>query len=128
MELIYARWLGWGTRVALAALLATFLAYALGLSEPLVSLQQLPARWSLPLADFLAATGAPTGWDWLRFAANGDYANHLGVAMLGAVSVVCYVRILPTLFRSRERALGVLALLQVLVLLIAASGLLAGGH
>jgi hypothetical protein len=128
MELIYARWLGWCTRISLAVLAATFLAYVLELSDPLVSVEQLPGLWSLALDQFLAASGAPTGWAWLGAATGGDYANLIGIAMLGMVSVLCYLRILPLLFARGEPALGVLAALQIAVLLAAASGLLAGGH
>jgi hypothetical protein len=128
MELIYARWLTWCTRIALSVLAATFFIYVLDLAEPLIAVGRLPQLWALPLERFLAATGAPTGWDWLRAAAKGDYANLVAVGMLGMVTVVCYLRLLLTLIRRRERALVALAVLQVAVLLAAASGLLAGGH
>jgi hypothetical protein len=128
MELIYARWLSWGTRLALALLAATFLAYALGVSEPLISLERLPGLWSLAHDQFLAATGAPTGWAWLAVAGRGDYANLAAVALLGMVTAVCYLRILPILLARGERTLALLAALQVAVLLLAASGWLAGGH
>ena len=128
MELIYARWLAWCTRAALAVLILTFLAYVSGAAAPLVVLERLPGLWSLPVDQFVAATGAPRGWDWLAQAGRGDYANHLGVALLGAVTLICYVRLLPALIRSGERALALLAALQILVLAAAASGLLTGGH
>jgi hypothetical protein len=128
VDLTYARWLGWCTRVALAVLIAAFLAYLLRLAPPLVSLERLPEVWSLPVDRYVAATGAPTGWGWLGRLGNGDYLNMLGVAMLCLVTVVCYLRVLTALFRSGERALGVVALLQVAVLLAAASGLLAAAH
>jgi hypothetical protein len=128
MELIYARWLGWCTRAALTVLIVSFAAYALGLLEPLVALQRLPEVWGLPLERFLAATGAPIRWDWLGVALKGDYANLVGIAMLGMVSVVCYLRVLAPLVRTKERALAVLAALQIAVLVAAASGLLSGGH
>jgi len=128
MELTYARWLGWCTGIALAVLAAAFLAYLVALSEPLIALQRLPQVWSLPVDRFVAATGAPTGWGWLAVAEKGDYANLVGIAMLGLVTVVCYLRVLPLLLRRRERTLALLAAAQVLVLLAAASGLLAGGH
>ena len=128
MELSYARWLEWCTRAALAVLIVTFLAYVSGVSTPLVSFAELPGLWSLSVDRFLAATGAPRGWEWLRHVARGDYGNHLGVALLGSVTLICYLRILPGLFRSGERALAVLAALQVAVLAAAASGALAGGH
>jgi hypothetical protein len=128
MELIYARWLGWCTRAALTMLIVSFAAYALGLLEPLVPLQRLPEVWSFPLERFLAASGAPTRWNWLGVALKGDYANLVGIAMLGMVSVVCYLRVLAPLVRAKERALAVLAALQIAVLVAAASGLLSGGH
>ena len=128
MELTYARWLEWCTRVALAVLIVTFLVYVSGATAPLVSLEALPTLWSLSVDRFVEATGAPRGWEWLRYVARGDYGNHLGVALLGLVTLVCYLRILPGLFRSGERALAVLAALQVAVLAAAASGVLAGSH
>jgi hypothetical protein len=132
MELIYARWLGWCTRIALGVLVVTFILYMLGLQAPLISLERLPQVWSLPVGEFLAATGAPTGWRWLRLAGTGDYANLIGVAMLGVVTVLCYLRVLPLLVRSGERAFAVLATAQIVVLLVAASGvaaiLLGGNH
>jgi hypothetical protein len=128
LELIYARWLRWGTRIALVMLTGAFLAYTLAVLEALIPLERLPQVWNLPLDRFLAATGAPTGWHWLPLVRKGDYANLLGVAMLGLVTVACYLRVIPVLLRRGERALALLAALQTAVLLAAASGLLAGGH
>ena len=125
-HLIYARWLGVGTRIALTLLIATFAVYALGVMEPLVPLRALPELWRLPVGEFIAATGAPTGWGWLARLGAGDYLNLVGVAFLGGVSVVCYLRIAPYYWREGDRALAWLAVAQVVVLLAAASGLIAG--
>jgi hypothetical protein len=125
---VYARWLAWCTRVSLAVLIGTFLAYLLNLAPPLVSLERLPQVWTLPVDRYVAATGAPTGWSWLGQLGRGDYLNMLGVAMLCLVTVVCYLRALPALFRRGERALAIIAGLQVAVLVAAASGLFAAGH
>jgi hypothetical protein len=125
-RLIYARWLGVGTRIALTLLIATFAVYALGLMPPLVPLRELPELWRLPVGEFIAATGAPTGWGWLARLGAGDYLNLVGVAFLGGVSIVCYVRIIPHYWREGDRALAWLAAAQILVLLAAASGLVAG--
>lgn len=128
MELTYARWLGWCTTIALGVLAAAFLAYLFQLSEPLIAVESLPQVWAMPVDRFREATGAPAGWDWIRFAARGDYANLIGVSMLALVTVVCYLRVLPVLLRQGERSLALLAGAQILVLLAAASGLLAAGH
>lgn len=125
---LYARWLDWGTRLALAALAAAFLAYAFGLSPAAMPLAELPRFWSLPLERYLALSGAPSGWGWLRMLDKGEYQNLAAVALLGLVTVVCYLRLLPALLARGERLQAALAAAQVLVLLAAASGLFAGGH
>lgn len=125
MELIYARWLGWGTAAALATLAATFVLYIAGIGEPLVPPERLPELWQLPASEFLARTGAPAGWRWLARLGRSDYLNMLGVAMLCLVTLVCYLRVL---FHGRDKVFGALVLAQVVVLAAAASGLLAAGH
>lgn len=127
MELIYARWLAWGSRAGLAVLVLAFLAYVAGLAAPLVALEDLPRLWVLPLEHYLAESGAPVGWDWLSVAAKGDYANLAGIALLGLVSVACYVRLLPELLRRGERVLAAIAAAQILVLAAAALGFFTGG-
>ncbi len=123
---VYARWLASSTRVALVILVAAFAAYAAGVLEPLVPLDRLPALWRLPAREFIAATGAPTGWDWVGRLGKGDYLNLLGVALLGTVTLVCYARLAVLYLRTGDRVRARLAIAQLLVLLAAASGLLAG--
>lgn len=125
---VYADWLAWGTRIALIVLGCVFVAYVSGWLAPLVSFERLPMLWTHPVSRYVEETGAPTGWSWLAAVNRGDYANLAGVAMLSIVTVVCYLRIIPILLRRKERLLAVLAGLQVAILLIAASGVLAAGH
>lgn len=113
---IYARWLDAGTRIAFFALVLGFLAYVLGLLDPLVAPQELVRLWSLPVDRYVAATGAPTGWGWLRFLGKGDYVNFLGIAALATITLVCYLRILTVLPRLH----AALAIIQIAVLLAAA--------
>jgi hypothetical protein len=54
--------------------------------------------------------------------------NFLGIAFLAGVTIVCYLRIAPILFAKKDPIYGVIALLEVIVLTLAASGLLKGGH
>ena len=127
-QLRYARWLEWGTRVGLAALILIFLAYGIGLVEPHVPHSRLPEVWNLPVSQFLAATGLPTGWGWLAFAHRGDIANLLGIAMLTGASLLALLALLPLYLRQRDRLYAALCVVQVAVLLLAASGLLTAGQ
>ena len=121
---ICARWLEIGARLGLAVLIASFAVYVLGLAEPLVAPQDLARLWTLPVDRYVAATGAPTGWGWLGLLGKGDYLNLFGVALLASVTAAACAAIVPALVRDGQRLQAAFALLQVLVLVIAASGLL----
>jgi hypothetical protein len=125
---IYARWLDWGTRISLAVLVAAFLAYVLGVTPAALPLAEVPRFWGLPLERYLALSGAPSGWGWLGMLDKGDYQSMVGVALLGLVTVLCYLRLLPALLARGERLQAAIVVAQVVVLLLAASGVLAGGH
>jgi hypothetical protein len=125
---IYARWLDWGTRISLAVLVAAFLAYVLGVTPAALPLAEVPRFWGLPLERYLALSGAPSGWGWLGMLDKGEYQSMVGVALLGLVTVLCYLRLLPALLARGERLQAAIVVAQVVVLLLAASGVLAGGH
>jgi hypothetical protein len=127
-QTVYARWLEWGTRAGLWLLIAAFAAYVFGVLEPQVELSRLPALWGLSAERYQAMAGTPAGWGWLGFLDKGDHLNLLAVALLSLITVVCYLRILPIHLRRGERLLAAMVLAQIVVLLAAASGALAGGH
>jgi hypothetical protein len=123
----YARWLDAASRVAFSASLLAFVMYASGALPPFVPLDALPALWHLPVDEFLARTGAPTRWGWLQLLGFSDYLSLACIALIGVVTLVCYLAVLPLLLRLGERLQAALVAAQVLVLLAAASGVLAGG-
>lgn len=127
-QLRYARLLDWSTRVGFVVLVASFLAYLLHLTPPLVPPEQLPALWGLPVTQYLAATGSPTGWRWVGLLQHGDIAGLLGVVLLVGCSFLCLLALLPIYARRRDKRYAALVVAEVIVLLLAASGLLAGGH
>jgi hypothetical protein len=119
-QLIYARWLEWGTRIALVVLTASFVAYALAIGDPHLPPQELPKLWAFPVDHYLAASGAPTGWGWLQLLHKSDYLIFVAVALLGLATVLCYARIVPILLAQGERWRAAIAIVQIVVLLAAA--------
>jgi hypothetical protein len=113
---LYARWLDWGTRIGLALLVLSFGIYVLGFLDPLVSHQDLVRLWRLPVDQYVASTGAPTGWAWLQHLHKGDYLNFVGVAVFTTITLVCYARVIPVLPRLH----AALAAIQIAILLAAA--------
>jgi hypothetical protein len=127
-QLLYARWLDRGTRFGLVLLVLLFGLYLSGLFEPKVPLERLPALWTLPVEQYLQATGSPQGWGWLALVRHGDVANLVGIAVLAGISVLCLLALLPGYWRRGDRLYVGLALAEIVVVMAAASGLLTGGH
>ena len=127
-QLIYAATLDVGMKTGLAILVATFAVYISGLLAPHVPFDRLPDYWGLPVDEYLAAANVPTGWDWIELVSTGDYLNFVSIAFLSGVTIVCYGRILVYPLRNRDYAFAGIIVVQIVVLLLAASGILAVGH
>ncbi|MDD5757655.1 MAG: hypothetical protein PHI06_01075 [Desulfobulbaceae bacterium] len=128
-QIAYAKILDLGMKVGLLTLVISFGLYVFGVLEPHVPLKDLPNYWKLPVHDYLVQTKIGQGWSWLYMLNKGDFLNFIGIAFLAGVSIVCYLRIIPMLFRKGDTIYAFLAIAEVTVLVLAASGLLkAGGH
>lgn len=128
-QLRYARLLRVLMRTGLVILLVTYAIYMTGLLAPRIPVQELSRYWSLPVHEYLAATGLQSGWSWVRLIGTGDYINFVGVAFLAAATIWCYAAILPIFLRKKDYIYAAIAVLEILVLAGAASGILqTGGH
>ncbi len=128
-QFIYANILNYGMWFGLAVLTVTFIMYVIGVLPNFVPIDDLPKYWSMSAKDYIHTLHAPTGWGWVSYLGKGDYLNFLGVALLAGLTIVCYLAIIPTLARKKDRAYLVIAIVEVAVLVLAASGLLkTGGH
>jgi hypothetical protein len=124
----YAALLDAGAKLAFLVLVGAFAAYVTGLLSAHIPRDELPQLWVLPLDAYLSRTGAPTRWDWIGLLAKGEYASIAGIALLSACSLPCLLSVVPLYWRRGERILAVIASLIVLVLALAASGVLVAGH
>ena len=123
VELIYARWLDWGTRIGFVLLITSFLAYAFEIVAPHVPFEELVRSWVLPVDEYRSAVNAPSGWGWIDLAARGDYLNYFGIVFLALTTGLCYVRVLPALITARLRVYAVLVGIEIAVLGAAIAGL-----
>lgn len=123
-ELRYATVLSLGARAGLLALIAVFALYVSGAISPLVPLANLPEYWRLSAREFVALTHQPTGWAWLGQIGFADIATLAPIAFLAGVSVLCSLAVLPQFLRRREALHAVILILQVVVIVLAASNVL----
>lgn len=124
----YARVLEKGMYAGLACLFLTFAIYVTGIMKPYVPLDKLPEYWTKSAQEYLETAKIDAGWGWVPMLGYGDFINFIGIASLAGVTAFCYLAILPLLLNRGDKVYAVLALLEVIVLAIAASGLIAIGH
>jgi hypothetical protein len=124
----YALLLDWGTRIGLVALVLSFGAYVFGIVTPHVPLEQLPSVWNLPVATYLQQTNTPTGWGWWALVLKGDISNLIGISILAGCSAPPLLALIPLYIKRRDYIFATICGLIVLVLLLAASGILTAGH
>jgi hypothetical protein len=128
-QMVYAGVLNVGMWFGLFLLVLTFVVYLSGVLPTFIPIDDLPRYWGMRVHEFNVQLHAPTGWGWIAKVGNGDYLNFIGIAILSGLTIVCYMVILPILIKKKEKAYVVIAIAEILVLSLAASGLLkVGGH
>jgi hypothetical protein len=127
-QLLYARILEIGMYIGLLVLFVTFGLYAFGIVDPYIPLDKISNYWSMNVNDYLKHAEIKAGWAWLGMLKYGDFINFIGVAILAGVTIICYAAIVPTLLKNNDKVYAILAVLEVIILSAAASGILAVGH
>jgi len=128
-QVVYAKILEKGMLVGLGILFVTFAIYAFGIMKPYIPLNEISRYWGTNVTEYLHNTGIEPGWAWVTMLKYGDFINFIGIAILAGVTVLCYLVIIPTLLRKKDLVYAVLALLEAVILAVAASGILGtGGH
>lgn len=128
-QILYAKILNIGMWFGLLVLVITFILYISGVFQSFIPIDELPKYWGMRSKDYIHAFNAPTGWGWTAMISKGDYLNYIGIAILAGLTVLCYIAILPAFIRKKDTPYIIIAILEVAVLLFAASSILkAGGH
>lgn len=124
IALSYSKILSLLAKLGFTFLLITFGLYIFGVLGNYIPRHQLPEYWGLPLQQYLKMTRMKTGWSWLWELHHGDFLNLLPMAFLASITVICLLPAIVRFFRNREPLQGIIAILEILVLMLAASGLL----
>lgn len=126
-QITYANLLFYGCWGGLALMAVTYLVYVSGLVTPHIPLDKVPLLWSEPVGTYLELGKVPHGWGWTVLIARGDFLNFLGIVLLAGMTIVCYIPLIPAYLKRKETTFALLALAEILVLLVAASGIVGGG-
>ena len=128
-QIIYANLLIIGVWAGIFLLVATYAIYLTGILPSHVELSIIPTIWGKGVSEYLEITHSPHGWGWVSLLTKGDFLNYIGLALLALMTIVCYLVLVRGYIRQKNWIFTVIALLEIVVLSLAASGLLgSGGH
>ena len=92
-----------------------------------MSMELVTKFWSLPVHEYLTENNVPTGWGWATLLSKGDFVNFLGIALLGGLTIVCYIPVTLAYIKKKDFAFALISAAEVIVLCLAASGIFGSG-
>ena len=128
-QIIYANLLIIGVWAGIFILVTTYVIYLTGILPSHVELSVIPKVWGKGVGEYLEITHSPHGWGWVPLLVKGDFLNYLGFALLALMTIVCYLVLVRGYVRQKNWIFSIIAILEIIVLSVAASGILgSGGH
>jgi predicted membrane-bound dolichyl-phosphate-mannose-protein mannosyltransferase len=104
----------------------TFLIYAFGLLPSYMDAHRGPEVWHLPADEAVAETARPPFWGWATNLGRADLLSLGSLAILAATTPVGFLFLIVFFLRRRDLIYAGMALAQVIILVLAASGLVSG--
>lgn len=129
-QIKYANLLLYGAWASIAALLITFYLYVSNTMPAFIPPSEMPLYWTMSSSEFLNEVGLRGGWEWTGMLGKGDYVNFIGIAFLAGLTIIGYLSLLlPAYIKKKDKAYTTIVIVEILVLIIAASGILgSAGH
>jgi hypothetical protein len=116
-----------GMLAGILIMMVTYAIYLTGILPAHVDLQLISASWDKGIHDYLEITHSPHGWGWTGLLLKGDFLNYIGFVLLGSMTILCYLVLVKGYVRKKDWIYAVISILEILVLSLAASGILGGG-
>ena len=126
-QILYADILFWGCWGGLALMAVTYILYVAGIMTPHIPLEKVTVLWAQPVGTYLSQGNVPTGWGWVVLMGKGDFLNFAGIVLLAGLTIVAYIPLIPAFLKKGDKVFALLAFLEVVVLSLAASGIVGGG-
>ncbi len=126
-QITYANILFYGSWLGIFIMVITYVIYITGAVDPYIPISKLPDYWSMPADHFTQKADVPVGWGWFGLLGTGDFLNFIGITLLGALTIIGYLVLIPAYIRLKDVPFVLITIAEVLVLVLAASGILGGG-
>ncbi|SFN06249.1 DUF1634 domain-containing protein [Thermodesulforhabdus norvegica] len=128
-QILYADLLFYGCWLGIAIMLVTYFIYLTGILEPYVPMDRISEYWSNNVHHYVEQAKIPVGWGWVRLLNKGDFLNFIGIALLALMTIVGFITLIPAYVKQKDWPFVMIVIAEVIVLSVAASGVLGtGGH
>jgi hypothetical protein len=128
VQLAYAGILGKATTLGIALIIIGYIAYAFQLLPLSLPIEQVAANWHLRASEFHNQLDAPLGWSCFSDPLKGDVLSYISLIYLGAVTMLCLFVAGIAFFREKNMIYTFFSFAQMAVLILAAAGVVSGGH
>ncbi|MDQ7033176.1 MAG: DUF1634 domain-containing protein [Desulfonauticus sp.] len=128
-QITYANILFWGAWGGICLMTITYILYVFHIVSPHIDVNLVVQNWDKGIAQYRQITNSPQGWDWVLLLGKGDFLNFLGISLLALLTIVCYIVLFIGYIKKKDKLYATIAFLEILVLSLAATGILgSGGH
>ncbi len=128
VQLVYAQVLEIVSYAGFAFLAIGYVVYVLQLLPLSVPIDAIAANWHLKASDMQQKLHTPLGWSFSggtpAALLQGDIISYLSIFFLAMATIACLAFAAVTFYREKNYLYVTIAVLQVVVLLVAASGLI----
>ncbi len=125
---VYGQVLHWVSTLGIVFVILGFASYILELLPLKVPIQDIAQNWHLGAEELNRQFNLPTGWSWVSDMLHGDILSFASVVYLSAGTIICLAAVTVVFIREKNTIYTTITVLQILVLVFAASGIIGSGH
>lgn len=125
-QLSYATLLVWLVRANLVAMSVFFLLYATGWVPAAIPIAEVPMYWTMSASTYASTVGVSTGWAWIHSLGDSGVLAFVGTVLFPVTTTIAALAAAVLFARDRVAVYSLIALAETVVLVIAATGIIAG--
>ena len=127
-QLVYAHVLHWTSTFGIVFVAISFAIYVFELLPPSVPIEDIVQNWHLTAGELNQKFSLPTGWGWISDILKGDILSFASIVYISGATIICLAAVLGVFLKEKDMIYTTITILQILVLVIAASGFVGAGH
>lgn len=114
--------------IGLAILVIGFVIYVTGLLPAVIPVDEVPEIWTMRASEFVEAYPAFEAWEWPQYLGNSDVISFASLVLLACTVLFSFVILFFLFLRRKEPIYAIIVIAEIGILILAASGVLTGGH